>query len=184
MLSVDLLSWTPDVPLSPSAFADKRQSTSVHRYDPTTCRESVDEVDRHCRGDRGMCVVGGRNQAGTEEYAQIGFPTVFNRRCEGEHFAGAGVQLDAVWILRAVWIENVVPDRAGVAVVTVCGVERQHPAPRQAVFQRAVDKEGSAGLSVPTESLSCAVNTDVFYVQVARKRLRHIEPHAQNAVIR
>src|SRR5713226_7336866 len=129
-----------------------------------------------------MCVVGGRNHARAEEYAQVWFPTVFDRRCEGERLAGTGVQLDAGRILHAVRIQNVISGRAGVAVVAVCGVERQHPPPRQAVLPGRVEKEGASGLGLPSEACFSAVDTDTFYVHVVEKpcdtlkRMRRMRP--------
>src|ERR1700733_8516846 len=134
-------------------------------------QRSVDEVDRYRRGDRGMRIVGGWNDAGTDEHAQVGFPTVFNRWRKSEHLARSGVQLDAGWILCAVEIRNVISGCVGVGVVAVRGVERQHPLPRQAVFPRRIDIERTAGLGVPTEACSRAVDTDVFYVHVVRQTL-------------
>src|SRR5882724_10926999 len=122
-----------------------------------------------------MRIVAGGNHARTQEYAQIGFPTVFDRRREGEYLARAGVQMDAVVI------QNVISGRARVAIVSVCGVERQHPPPPQAVFPGRVHKEGTTGLAVSSETCFSAVDTDVFYVHVVRKALRHVETHAQNA---
>src|SRR5580692_11296277 len=107
-----------------------------------------------------MRIVGSWNDAGTDEHAQIGLPTVFHRRRESEHLARSGVQLDAGWILRALGIRNVISDGMGVGVVAVRGVERQHPLPRQAVFPGRIDVERTAGPGVPTESGCCAVDTD------------------------
>ena len=55
----------------------------------------MNEVDRHCRGDRGSCIVAGGNHSDAEQHAQIGFSIVFDRWREGEHLAGAGIHLDA-----------------------------------------------------------------------------------------
>jgi hypothetical protein len=81
---------------------DGRFDLSAALRSPYQCPWSADEVDRHRRGDRGVRVVAGGNHACAEEYAQIGFPTVFDRWREGEHLAGAGVQLDAIEIMNVI----------------------------------------------------------------------------------
>ena len=71
-----------------------------------TFYELVDEVDRHSRRDRRMCVMGRGNQAGAEKHAQIGFPTIFKRRRKAEYFAGARINLNAGRVLRASGIQT------------------------------------------------------------------------------
>ena len=124
------------------------------------------------------------DQARPEEDAEVGFETVLDGWCKGECFARTRVGPDLRLRLHAAAIQNVVPDHERAAVMTVGGIGREYPPPRHTVFPGCVDEEGSSGFSVSTETCFSSIHAYVSEIHIPRERLRDIEAHAQNAVVR
>ena len=120
-------------------------------------------VDRYRWSDGGGCVAPCRNQAGAEEDSDISTPAVFEGGRQLESVAGAGVKPDR----GSIGIENVESGHRRVRLMTIDCVERQHPAPRQAVFEGAVDEDGSTGCGVSAKTCAGAIHADIVHVHAA-----------------
>ena len=84
---------------------------------------------------------------------------------------------------QAVGIQPVISGHGSLPVVAIGQIEGQHPPPRQAVLPGCIGRERTTRLSLPAESLSCAIDTDIVYVRIdlenacsLSKRMRKMRP--------
>lgn len=136
----------------------------------------VDDVDCDGWRDRVGGVAAGGEQARAQDYADAAVEVVFDGGSQAELPAGTGIQPD-----RLRWIRDVVSRDRRVGLIAISGIERQHPAVREAVFPGGVDQDGSAGPGVSAKTFNCAVDAGVFNVDRARKGGSKVEAHAQDA---
>src|SRR5215469_9854507 len=135
--------------------------------DKQWAKHSVDEIDGQRRRDRGGGVASGGDDAGTDQNAEVGLPAVFDGRSKSDRCAGAGVEVNT----RLRGVEGVMTAHGGVALITVSGIEGEHPSASEAVFSGEIHEECAAGLGMPAEPGLSAIHADVLDSNFARDGL-------------
>src|SRR5215469_7609441 len=136
----------------------------------------MEEVDRHHRRNGKRGVVSRRDDAGAEDDAYLRRHVVFDGLREAVGPARSAVEPDVAAVLCASY--NRIP------AVLVDAVESQYPLSCHAVFPGRVDEQVPSGLGSSVETVCRPVDANILHVGGSRKRVRDIEPHAQDPSVR